>query len=223
MLCINKYRYILAGRLYQSRPTLFLACQNTRVYASGHYDTMPPGIERGSVYSHDHLCSFRWWPVIDPATAVTIGELGLRGRSHRARGRRAGARVQCRIKALSRGVNSKPRHSRDPLQPQPLVASIHRTGSCLFSLNSPPTARQNNMTPRTQRHTHPTVRRLKCGTFNIRSMRTKIDEVDNIMRDRQLHVLAVTETWHEDAECITIKRLRCLGFNVIEAARPASL
>ena len=51
-------------------------------------------------------------------------------------------------------------------------------------------------------------------------MRKKIDEMDNIMHDRQLHVLAVTETWHEDAECMTIKRLRCLGYNVIEAARP---
>ena len=159
--------YILAGRLYQSRPTLFLAGQNTRVYASGHYDTMPAGIERRSVYSRDQLCSFRRWPVVDPVTAVTIGELGLRGRSHRARGRRVGARVQRRITTLSRGVNSKPRHSSDPLPSQQFLASIHRTGSCLFSLSSPLAARPNNMTPPTQRHTHPTVRRLKCGTLNI--------------------------------------------------------
>ena len=39
------------------------------------------------------------------------------------------------------------------------------------------------------------------------------------MRDHQLHALADTETWHEDIECITIKRLCCQGYNLIEAAR----
>ena len=51
-------------------------------------------------------------------------------------------------------------------------------------------------------------------------MRKKIDNVDNLMQDSQIHVLVVTETWHKDSDCITIKRLRSLGYNVIEEARP---
>ena len=51
-------------------------------------------------------------------------------------------------------------------------------------------------------------------------MRKKIDDVDDFMQDRQIHVVAVTENWHEDADSITIKRLRSLRYNVIEAARP---
>ena len=51
-------------------------------------------------------------------------------------------------------------------------------------------------------------------------MRNKLDDADNLIRDRHLHILAVIETWHEEAECISIKRLRCMGYNVIEAARP---
>ena len=123
--------YILAGRLYRSRPTLFLAGQNTRVYASGHCDTIVDGIEPRGVYNRDQLCFFRRQSVIDPVTAATVGELGLRGQSHRTRGRRAGARVQRRITTLSRGVNIKPRHGCDPLQPQQLAGSVHLGRVCL--------------------------------------------------------------------------------------------
>ena len=47
----------------------------------------------------------------------------------------------------------------------------------------------------------------------------KIDDVDDLMQDRHIHVLAVTETWHEDSNCITIKQLCSLGYNIIEVAR----
>ena len=154
--------YILAGRLYGNRSTLFLAGQNTRVYASGHCDTILAGMKPRGVYNSDQLCSFRRQSIIEPVTAATVGELGLRGRSHRTRDRHADARIQLRITTLSRGVNIKPRHGSDPLQPQQLAASVHGTGSCLLTLSSSSTAGPNNMTPRTQRHTYPTVRRLKC-------------------------------------------------------------
>ena len=48
----------------------------------------------------------------------------------------------------------------------------------------------------------------------MRSIRKKINDVDDLVQDRLVHVLAVTETWHEDSDCITIKRLRSLGYNV---------
>ena len=40
------------------------------------------------------------------------------------------------------------------------------------------------------------------------------------MSESRLDVLSLCETWHEDSECITIGRLRELGYNVIEQARP---
>ena len=40
------------------------------------------------------------------------------------------------------------------------------------------------------------------------------------MRDNRLDILSLCETWHEDAECITIGRLRDLGYNVVEQSRP---
>ena len=38
-------------------------------------------------------------------------------------------------------------------------------------------------------------------------------------RHHKLKLLVLTETWHENSDCTTIKRLRTLGLNVIEAAR----
>jgi len=40
------------------------------------------------------------------------------------------------------------------------------------------------------------------------------------MQGEKLHVLTLTETWHEDSDCTTIKRLRGLGVDVLETARP---
>ena len=51
-------------------------------------------------------------------------------------------------------------------------------------------------------------------------MRNKLDEVDYVMREYQLHTLSITVTWHEDAECVSIKRLHSLAYHLIEAARP---
>ena len=51
-------------------------------------------------------------------------------------------------------------------------------------------------------------------------MRKKFSNVDDLMQDYQIHVVVVTETWHEDFSCITIKWLGSLGYNVIEVARP---
>lgn len=39
------------------------------------------------------------------------------------------------------------------------------------------------------------------------------------MHERELHLIAFIETWHEDSDCITIKRLRGIRLNVLEAVR----
>ena len=65
--------------------------------------------------------------------------------------------------------------------------------------------------------------RLSYATLNIRSVNNKIEDVRQLMIDRKLNILALTETWHEDSDCSTIKRLRSLGINVIETASPSLL
>ena len=68
---------------------------------------------------------------------------------------------------------------------------------------------------RIQRHTTQTECKLKLATFNIHSAKKKVDDVVESMESRDLHVLCLQETWHEDTECVPIKQLRSSGFNVI--------
>lgn len=42
----------------------------------------------------------------------------------------------------------------------------------------------------------------------------------DLFEDHHLHVLILTETWHEDSDSVTIKRLHGSGLNVVEAACP---
>src|SRR6218665_2356841 len=74
--------------------------------------------------------------------------------------------------------------------------------------------------PRISRHAVQRSRLTWFGCLNIRSVNNKIDDVRLLMQEEKLHVLALTETWHEDSDCTTIKRLRGLGLNVLEIARP---
>ena len=87
----------------------------------------------------------------------------------------------------------------------------------MTSHSSPST---NLIHPRIQRHTAQAVRQLRLGTLNIRSVNNKIDGVRDVISDNHLQILTLTETWHENSNCITIKRLRSLGLNVTEAVRP---
>src|SRR6218665_1472209 len=74
--------------------------------------------------------------------------------------------------------------------------------------------------PRISRHAIQRSRLSRFGCLNIRSVNNKIDDVRILMQEEKLHVLALTETWHEDSDCTTIKHLRGLGLNVLEIARP---
>ena len=70
------------------------------------------------------------------------------------------------------------------------------------------------------RHAIINVKSARFATFNIRSMNNKVDDVYNLMKDYELDVMALTESWHEDSDCVPIRRLRCMDFKVVEAARP---
>src|SRR6218665_2979663 len=74
--------------------------------------------------------------------------------------------------------------------------------------------------PDLQRHAcHPT-RQLMCATLNIHSIANKVDVVSQCWRDHGLDVLGLTETWHEDADDVALRRLRSTGLQMLERARP---
>ena len=165
-------------------------------------------------YTRDQLFSLRQPRVIDRAALTRIGHLGIqlrppeRGRRYRARGRRAGARVQRSITVVSRSYNSKPR-------------DIIERKYNVNNLTSQPSPRRsaNIVEPVTQRHTGCIELLLRCGTLNVRSINNKVVAVRDLLKDKNIKLLAVTEAWHEDAEASCIKRLRSEGRPVLEQAR----
>ena len=42
------------------------------------------------------------------------------------------------------------------------------------------------------------------------------------MSKHRLHILVLTETWHEGSDCATVKKIRSLVYNLIEEARTIS-
>ena len=70
------------------------------------------------------------------------------------------------------------------------------------------------------RHAFRPVSKIVCATLNVRSLRNKVDAVDDLVRSGGLDVLGVTESWHEGSSCVCIARLRALGYSVVEEARP---
>lgn len=58
-----------------------------------------------------------------------------------------------------------------------------------------------------------------AGLLNIRSVNNKTENVPNLFEEHCLNLLILTETWHEHADSVVIKRLRSMELNVIEAAR----
>lgn len=51
-------------------------------------------------------------------------------------------------------------------------------------------------------------------------MRNRPDVVRDLLDDRKIDIMCLTETWHDDAESQCIRRLRTSGRQVIERARP---
>lgn len=60
---------------------------------------------------------------------------------------------------------------------------------------------------------------VSFGCLNVRSLLNKTDDVIEVIRDRHLDVLCLTETWH-DADSVCVGRLRNAGFNVVDRPRP---
>ena len=162
------FALLLYGFCWSFRP--FLSSRSSQaetaiVYSGPHYSIMPVG-DHGyptvtHEYTRDQLFSLRQSRVIDRAALTRIGHLGIqlrppeRGWRYRARGRRAGARVQCSIIVVSRSYNSKPRD----------ITERNYNVNNLTSQSSPRRS-VNIVEPVTQRHTGCIERLLHCGSLN---------------------------------------------------------
>lgn len=73
-----------------------------------------------------------------------------------------------------------------------------------------------------QRHLNLQVRDIRLGLRNVRSLGNQIESVVAIIEENRLHIMVLTETWHEDADSVAIKRLRGSGLCVMEAAQQVS-
>ena len=61
--------------------------------------------------------------------------------------------------------------------------------------------------------------RVTFACLNVRSLKSKLDSVMEITRDRRIDVFCVTESWH-DSDSVCLGRLRSAGFNVVDRPRP---
>lgn len=54
--------------------------------------------------------------------------------------------------------------------------------------------------------------------LNIRSVKSKLENISDLLfNEFKLNALILTETWHERADSVVIKRLRGFGLHTIEA------
>ena len=61
---------------------------------------------------------------------------------------------------------------------------------------------------------------ISIGWLNVQSLRNKTDAVEELVRDRSLDALALTETWHTDSDDICLRLATPEGYAIAEVARP---
>ena len=97
---------------------------------------------------------------------------------------------------------------------------------CLCNTTLPAHLQQSHwrhlIKPKVKRHSVTPKRCVSLATWNARSINNKVEEVKQLFDDHGLHILALTETWHESYDAFTIKRLSNMGFSIIEEARSAN-
>ena len=150
-------------------------------------------------YSRDQLINLRQYaPRLDHVTCRRALSAGLGRERSRARGRRAGKRKQT---VFARSDRSADRST----TPDASAGSVSRPL---------PTERQ--------RHVGLPPPQLNFATFNVRSLRNKVDAIRDLLlvQRRPIDIICLTETWHEDTDDLPIRRLRANGFQVLERARP---
>jgi len=61
---------------------------------------------------------------------------------------------------------------------------------------------------------------ISIGWLNAQSLCNKTDAVEELVRDRSLDVLALTETWHTDSDDVCLRLATPEGYAVTDVARP---
>ena len=63
-------------------------------------------------------------------------------------------------------------------------------------------------------------RLVSFGCINAQSMNKKSIIIQNLIVDRKLDVLAITETWHEGLDSFSLRRAAPVGYKCIDVPRP---
>ena len=61
---------------------------------------------------------------------------------------------------------------------------------------------------------------ISIGWLNTQSLRNKTGAVEELVRDRSLDVLALTETWHTDSDDVCLRLATPPGYAITDVARP---
>ena len=69
----------------------------------------------------------------------------------------------------------------------------------------------------------PKSKNLSFGTWNIRSLSKRFSSVAEAISDKQLDILAVTETWHRDSDDVALRRSAPAGYRIIDVRRSPAL
>jgi len=182
---------------------------------------------RDACLSRDLLLSLRFaGSELDCAVRRRVNEFGLR---RHVRGCRAGlhSRRNTRSYVLtSIAPDFVPVITGNRPLPRPAFtvvgagASTPPSSSCCGARAASSNARENLTRPTLSRHTYQQTRQLRCATFNVHSLANKVDIIRQCWLDSGLDVLGLTETWHEDADDVSLRRLRSAGLQLLERARP---
>jgi len=65
------------------------------------------------------------------------------------------------------------------------------------------------------------VRSMLIGWLNVQSLTNKTDAVSELVVDRSMDVLALTETWHSASDDVRLRLATPEGYSVVEVARGA--
>ena len=116
--------------------------------------------------------------------------------------------------------NRPPRRAVAAITVVGLGASSPPSSSCSDERAASSKVKNHLVRPTLRRHACQQIRLLRCATFNVHSLANKVDVIRQCWLDAGLDVLGLTETWHEDAEDVSLRRLRSAGLQLLERARP---
>src|SRR6218665_1063139 len=116
--------------------------------------------------------------------------------------------------------NRPPRRAVAPITVVGSEASSPSSSSCSHERAASSKAKNHLVRSPLRRHSCQQISLLRCATFNVHSLANKVDVIRQCWLDAGLDVLGFTETWHEDAEDVSLRRLRSAGLQLLERARP---